>query len=94
LAAIPTIILFIIGAVYQKKAYESIAKHTGIQMFATAGLLYLIGAATAIILVGLVISFVADILAIVAFFSLPDELAAKPPEAAPGTAEMAQGNNQ
>jgi uncharacterized membrane protein len=41
-------------------------------MFSTAGLLYLIGAATAVIGVGFVILFVAEILTAVAFFSLPE----------------------
>ena len=79
-AAIPLVALLIIGAVYLKKAYESAAKHTGVQMFATAGLLYLIAAATYIVLVGFIIAFVAEILAIVAFFSLPEELAEKAEE--------------
>ena len=56
-------------------------------MFHTTGLLYLIGAATAIILVGFIIIFVAFILQIIAFFSMPETLsapAAVPPPMQPG----------
>ena len=42
--------------------------------FHTTGLLYLIGAALTIIFVGLVIVFIAEILQIVAFFSIPEQM--------------------
>ncbi len=48
------------------------------KLFGTAALLYLIGAALTIILVGFLLIFVAQILFIVAFFSLPDQLPAQP----------------
>jgi uncharacterized membrane protein len=41
-------------------------------MFSTAGLLYLIGAATAIIGVGFLVLLVAQILTAVAFLSIPE----------------------
>jgi uncharacterized membrane protein len=41
-------------------------------MFNTTALLYLIGAATTIVVIGFVILLVAEILQIVAFFSLPE----------------------
>jgi uncharacterized membrane protein len=43
-------------------------------MFQTTGLLYLIGAALTIILVGFLILLIAEILQIVAFFSIPEQL--------------------
>lgn len=65
-------IFTVIAALFWKRALDSTAGHTGVEMFGTAGLLYLIGAA--IPLIGLIIVLVANILLIIAFFSLPDEL--------------------
>jgi len=48
-------------------------------MFRTTGLLFLIGAATLIVLVGFVILFIAAILQIVAFFSIPEQLPSQSP---------------
>jgi uncharacterized membrane protein len=67
-------ILLIVSAIFTRKSYDSIANGLGVNMFRTAGLLYLIGAATTIILIGFIILFVAIILNIVAFFSIPDTL--------------------
>ncbi len=61
-----------LGAYYLKKAYDQIAAYTGVDMFKTAGLLYLIGAATSIVIIGLLILLVANILQTIAFFTLPD----------------------
>lgn len=66
-------ILLIISAVFVRMSYGSIAAKLGVSMFGTAGLLYLIGAALSIILVGFVLIFVAQILNVVAFFSIPDQ---------------------
>ncbi len=70
-------ILFLLGSYYLKKSYELIAEYTDVDLFKTTGLLYFIGALTAIILVGFLIIFVARILEIVAYFSLPEELPSK-----------------
>ncbi|WP_370520443.1 DUF996 domain-containing protein [Thermococcus sp. LS2] len=70
-------ILFSLGAYYLKKSYELIAYYTDVDLFKTTGLLYFIGALTAIIMIGLLIIFVARILEIVAYFSLPEELPSK-----------------
>jgi uncharacterized membrane protein len=67
-------ILLIISAVFVRMSYRSIASKLGVSMFATSGLLYLIGSALTIILVGFVLIFVSEILNIVAFFSIPDQL--------------------
>ncbi len=50
----------------------------GVGMFSTTGLIYLIGAALTIVFVGVILLFVALILNIVAFFSIPDNLAGQP----------------
>jgi uncharacterized membrane protein len=75
-------IIMIISAFFLNKSFNRIASGTGTHLFHTAGLLYLIGAATIIIFVGVIIIFVAFIIQIIAFFSLPDTL----PSATPVTA--------
>jgi uncharacterized membrane protein len=79
-------ITLIIAAYFLRKSYNKIASDTHTSMFHTAGLLYLIGAVTAIVLVGFIIIFIAFILQIVAFFSMPENLstpAATPPPVPP-----------
>jgi len=76
-------VLLVVSAVFSRRAYDSMAGALGVGMFRTAGLLYLIGAATAIIFVGFIIVFVAIILNIVAFFSIPDQPAQMPAGPAP-----------
>ncbi|RLF56420.1 MAG: hypothetical protein DRN28_00395 [Thermoplasmata archaeon] len=80
-------IILIISAFYLKKSYERIAYYTGADLFRTTGLVYLIGTVTLIVLVGIFILFIAKILEIVAFFSLPDRPtwgAPPPPQPYPG----------
>jgi len=69
-------IFYIISAIYLKKSYASIAQHTNVDLFKTTGLIYLIGAATIIIGVGIFIILIARIIEIISFFSLPDALPA------------------
>src|SRR3989475_7638215 len=67
-------IFYLVASIFLKKSYDTIATRLNIGMFHTTGLLYLIGAATAIIFVGFIIVFIAEILQIVSFFSLPDQM--------------------
>mgnify|MGYP000058811114 CR=1 FL=1 len=67
-------IFYVIAAVFLKRSYGSIAKYTKVDLFGTTGLLYLVGAATLIIIIGIFIIFIAEILEIIAYFSLPDKL--------------------
>ena len=67
-------VLLIISAIYLRRSYDRIAKHTNVDLFKTTGLIYLIGAATLIILIGALIILVAKIIEIVAYFSLPETL--------------------
>ncbi len=62
----------IISAIFLKKSYDAVAKHLGVGLFSTVAILYMVGAVLTIILVGLLITFVALILQIVAFFSIPE----------------------
>jgi len=75
-------VLAIVSTIFLRMSYKSIAARLNVGLFSTAALLYLIGAALTIILVGFVLIFVAQILVIVAFFSLPDQ----PPTPPSGTA--------
>jgi len=74
LAIVVAWVLLIIGALYLRKSYNSIADHTKVDLFKTTGLVNLIGAATLIIIIGVFIIIIARILEIVSFFSLPENL--------------------
>jgi uncharacterized membrane protein/ribosomal protein L40E len=68
----------LISAIFLKRSYEKIAQRLNVSAFATAGLLYLIGAALTVVLVGFLILLIALIFQVVAYFSIQD----RPP--APG----------
>ncbi len=74
LALIVSWILYIIAAIYLRRSYNKIAEHTKVDLFKTTGLIYFIGAITTIIIIGLIIIFIARIIEIIAYFSLPDNL--------------------
>jgi len=61
----------IVSAWFLKRGYERIAIRTGTRTFRTVGRLYFYGALLAIVLVGLVLLFIAGVLQIKAFLSLP-----------------------
>jgi len=65
--------LLVASAVFVRRTYHSMATKLNVHMFETAGLLYLIGAATCIILIGFPIILIAQILLTVAFFSIPEQ---------------------
>lgn len=79
LAGVVLWVCILISTVFLKRSYDSIATKLRVDMFHTSGLLFLIGAATLIVLVGFVILFIAAILQIVAFFSIPDQVAQQMP---------------
>ncbi len=79
-------IFFLVQAIFYKKSFTMLSDKTGEKMFDTAGLLLLIGAVLTIIIVGVVLLFVAWILATVAFFSIRvpvTQVSAAPPPTAP-----------
>ncbi len=82
LALVVAWVMLIIGALYLRKSYNSIAEHTKVDLFKTTGLVNFIGAATLIIIIGAFIIIIARILEIVSYFSLPENLpqAPMPPE--------------
>jgi uncharacterized membrane protein len=72
-------ILGIVSAFFLRKSYTAISAKVNVGLFGTGALLYFIGAILTIILVGFILIFIAQILFIIAFFSLPDN----PPGASP-----------
>ncbi len=70
LALVVVFIFYILMAVYFRRVFDSLANKSGQGMFRTAGLLLFIGAILTIIIIGLVLIFVAWILATIAFFSM------------------------
>jgi uncharacterized membrane protein len=66
-------ILLLVSAIFVRRSYGSMATKLGVGMFRTSGLIYLIGAALTIVLVGFILIFVSLILNIIAFFSIPDQ---------------------
>jgi uncharacterized membrane protein len=75
-------VINIIAALFLKKSFNSITKHTRVDMFKTTGTVYFIGAILIIIVFGFIIIWIATILMIIAFFSLPETV--PPAGAAPG----------
>ena len=68
----------VLGGVFIKNSYERISVLTGVDLFKTIGLLYLIGVLLLIVLIGVAVLFVAKILEAVAFFSIPEEYEKRP----------------
>lgn len=64
---------FVVSAVFLKRSSDAIAARLNVPMFHTAALLYLIGAVLAVVVVGFLLIFVAQILFVVAFFSIPED---------------------
>jgi uncharacterized membrane protein len=72
-------VFYVVSAIFLRRSSNSVSTKLNVGMFHTAALVYLIGAALAIILVGFILIFIADILFIVAFFSITETI----PQAAP-----------
>ncbi|WP_297439040.1 DUF996 domain-containing protein [Thermococcus sp.] len=70
-------ILMIVAAYFMKQSYDMVAEETGVSMFGTVALLYIIGAVLTIVVIGVILILIAAILEIVAFFSLPDSVPGK-----------------
>lgn len=78
-ALLATWVLLIFSAYFLRRVYGSISAKLNVPMFETGALLYLIGALTAVIVVGFLILFVAEIIIAIAFFSIPDNVPGKQP---------------
>lgn len=73
-------VFYLVSAIFLRRGYDKIGTRLNVNMFHITGLLYLIGAALTIVIVGFLIILIAEILQIVAFFSIPDHL---PPSTPP-----------
>jgi uncharacterized membrane protein len=73
---------FIVSAIFLRRSYRTLSTKLNVSMFGTAAMLYLVGAVTTIIIIGFVILIIAEILQIVAFFSM-SELPPPPPSPPP-----------
>ncbi len=67
-------IIFIVSSIFVRRGYKEISQKLNVSLFGTAALIYLIGAILTIVLIGLIIIFVAQILLVVAFFSIPESV--------------------
>jgi uncharacterized membrane protein len=63
---------------FLKRGYERIAVRTGTKTFRTVGRLYFYGALLVIVLIGAILAFIAAVLQVKAFFSLPESLPSQP----------------
>jgi len=79
LAVVILWVCILISTIFLKRSYDTIAMKLRVDMFRTTGLLFLIGAATLIVAVGVVILFIAAILQVVAFFSIPEQVSPQMP---------------
>jgi uncharacterized membrane protein len=69
-ALVVVFVFYLLAAIYVRRAMNALAQKTGEGMFATAGTLFLVGAVLTIILVGLILVFIAWLIAAIAFFSM------------------------
>jgi uncharacterized membrane protein len=70
--------LLVGSAFFVRRSLGLVGSKLNVKRFETAGLLYLIGAATAVIGVGFVIIFVAEIMLAISFFSIEENQSAPP----------------
>jgi len=68
----------IVAAFYVRRSLKIVAEKTSTKYFATAGLLVLIGAFLLIIFIGAILIWVAEIVLIIAFFSMKTEQSQQP----------------
>ncbi|ASJ03348.1 hypothetical protein A3L09_08810 [Thermococcus profundus] len=80
LGGIAVIAGIILGAYYQKKAWEAMYEITGVKEFKETAKFLWWGVLTIIILVGVILLLVSDIYQIIAFSNLPKRIAKKSPQ--------------
>ncbi|HEV2226321.1 MAG TPA: DUF996 domain-containing protein [Nitrososphaerales archaeon] len=67
-------VLLTVSGVFLRRGYNRVGKALNVGMFGTAGLLFLIGAATTIIVIGFLLIPIAMILLAIAFFSINENV--------------------
>lgn len=68
----------IVAAIFLRRSMTSLSEKTRVHMFATTGLLFLIGAILTIVVIGLILLWVALLLLAVSFFTIPLQPAQQP----------------
>jgi uncharacterized membrane protein len=63
-------VILIISSIFVRRSFGELGKRLNVGLFGTGALLYLIGAILTIILIGFILIFVAEILFLIAFFSI------------------------
>ncbi len=81
-------VCFLVSAIFLRRSYGELGRRVNVGLFGTAALLYLIGAVLAIVLVGFLLILVANILFIVAFFSINTQLPPPSPTTQPAQPSM------
>ncbi len=71
-------VCFVVAAVLLRRSLNTLAERSGTHLFATAGLLMLIGAVLTIVLVGLILLWVGLLLVAIAFFEIKTQPAQAP----------------
>jgi uncharacterized membrane protein len=82
-AVLVMFILTVVAAYFIRKSFKELALRSGVEMFATAGLVLLIGAILTIIFIGFILLWVAMILLAIAFYRMRYEPPATPYPVAP-----------
>jgi len=75
-------IFAIIAAIFVRRSLSQVSSKTSVGMFSTAGLVFLIGAALTIVIVGLIVIWIAALLLAIAFFTTTPQQQ-QPPTATP-----------
>jgi len=70
IALVVLFVFLVISAIYFRKSLSALSARSGVNIFETAGLLWLIGAVLTVIIVGFLLIWVAWILITVGFFSI------------------------
>ena len=79
-------IFWSVGSFFLWRSFKGISAKMPVGLFGTGALLFFIGSILTIILIGFVLIFIAQILFVVAFFSIPDRPTTQPAMMQPGTA--------
>jgi len=81
-------VCFIVSSIFLRRSYGELGRRLNLSLFGTAALLYFIGAILTIILIGFLLIFIADILFIVAFFSINTQTPTSTPMVQPAQPSM------
>ena len=81
-------VCFLVSSIFLRRSYGELGRKLNVSLFGTAALLYLIGAILTIVLIGFLLIFVADILFIIAFFSINTQMPASTPMVQPAQPSM------